>query len=176
MKRLSVAIAAALLATGCAPLMYPAGPAGYAPRARAGYAPEPVPYERWDNVMRLAPATVIDVLTRDGAANVGPFAGADIRSVRILANNQEQEIDRADVVRIDLVSLPGSNVRAVARGAAGGAIVGAGVAALFSAVIGGDLWPPPGALVRSGAALGGLSGGSAAAANRQQRLIYLARF
>jgi hypothetical protein len=51
-----------------------------------------------------------------------------------------------------------------------------GVAALFSAVIGGDLWPPPGALLRAGAATGGLAGGGAAAANRQSRLIYLARF
>ena len=181
MKRLIVIAAAALLATGCAPLMYPGaqpGPYGYTPssRARAAYAPEPPPYERWDNVMRLPHGAVIDVLTRDGAANVGPFAGADIRRVRLLGDRQEREIDRAEVVRVDLVSLPGSGIRAVARGAAGGALLGAGAAALFAGVIGGELWPPPGVLLRSGAAIGGLAGGSAVAANRQSRLIYLARF
>jgi len=181
MKRLFVLTAAALLATGCSPLLFPpaqAGPYGYAPpsRARGAYAPEPLPYERWDNVMRLPHGSVIDVLTRDGAANVGPILGAEISSVRVIADRQEREIERADVVRVDLVSLPGSNVRAVARGAAGGAMLGVGAAALFSAVIGGDLWPPPGALLRAGAATGGLAGGGAAAANRQSRLIYLARF
>jgi hypothetical protein len=181
MKRLTVIAAAALLASGCSPLMYPgaqAGPYGYAPpsRARAAYAPEPPPYERWDNVMRLPHGAVIDVLTRDGAANVGPFTGADIRSVRLAGDKQEREIDRAEVVRVDLVALPGSGVRSVARSAMGGALLGAGAAALFSAVIGGEMWPPPGVLLRGGAALGGVSAGSAAASNRQSRLIYLARF
>lgn len=177
MKRLCVVVAAALVASGCAPFMYPPGQYGYTPpsRARAAYAPEPPPYERWDNVMRLPHAAMIDVLTRDGAANVGAFVGADIRSVRIIAGSQEREIDRAEVVRVDLVALPGSGVRAVARGAAGGALLGAGAMALFSGVIGGGLWPPPGVLLRAGAAGGGLAGGSAAAANRQPRLIYLAR-
>ena len=181
MKRLSMIVAAALLASGCAPFLYPGaqpGPYGSAPpsRSRAAYAPEPPPYERWDNVMRLPHGAIIDVLTSDGAANVGPFAGADIRSVRLLGDKQAREIDRAEVVRVDLVSLPGSGIRAVARGAAGGALIGAGAAALFSGVIGGELWPPPGVLLRGGAAVGGLAGGSAVAANRQSRLIYLARF
>jgi hypothetical protein len=129
--------------------------------------------------MRLPHSAVIDVLTRDGAANVGPFAGADIRTVRLVnatGDKQEREIDRAEVVRVDLVSLPGSGIRSVARSAAGGALVGAGAAALFSAVIGGDMWPPPGVLLRGGAAVGGLSAGTAAASSRQSRLIYLARF
>ena len=181
MNRLTVIGAAALLASGCSPLMYPgaySGPYGYAPpsRARAAYAPEPPPYERWDNVMRLPQGAVIDVLTRDGAANVGSFAGADIRSVRLLGDAQQRELERAEVVRVDLVSLPGSNVRSIARSAMGGALLGAGAAVLFSAVIGGDMWPPPGVLVRGGAAVGGLSAGSAAASGRQSRLIYLARF
>ena len=181
MKRLSVIVAAALVATGCAPLMYPGaqpGPYGYAPpsRSRAAYAPEPPPFERWDNVMRLPYGAVIDVLTSDGAAHVGLFAGADIGAVRITTDKQETGIDRGEVVRVDLVSLPGSNVRAVARSAAGGALLGVGAAALFSAVIGGGMWPPPGVLLRGGAAVGGLSAGTAAATNRQPRLIYLARF
>ena len=180
MKRISVIVAVAVLASGCSPLMYPGaqpGPYGYAPpsRARAAYAPEPPPYERWD-VMRLPHGAVIDVLTRDGAANVGPFVGADIRSVRLLGDKQERELDRAEVVRVDLISLPGSNVRSVARSAMGGALLGAGAAALFSAVIGGEMWPPPGVLLRGGAAVGGLTAGNAAASNRQSRLIYLARF
>jgi hypothetical protein len=180
MKRLSVIVAAALIASGCSPLMYPgaqAGRYGYPPPspARATHAAEPLPFERWDNVMRLPHGAVIDVLTRDGAANVGPFAGADIRSVRLLGVKQEREIDRAEVVRVDLVSLPGSSARSIARSAMGGALLGAGAAALFSAVIGGDMWPPPGVLLRGGAAVGGLSAGTAAAAGRQGRLIYLAR-
>jgi hypothetical protein len=129
---------------------------------------------RWDLVMRLPTQSVIDVLTSDGAAHVGQLIGVSRDTVNVMVKASEQKIARADVLRIDLVDLPGSEVRAVARRAAGGALLGIAAAALAGAVIGGEAWPPPGALVRGGAAIGGVSGGQAALAERQGRLIYVA--
>ena len=170
-------VAATVVSTGCSALMYPRGyqPGGFAPRPYRGPATvaEPVPVGRWDNVMRLPPQTVIDVLTRDGRANVGDFVDADEQYVRLLIARTEVPISRLDVVRIDLVDLPGSTTRAVARRAAGGAILGVAGALLFGAVLGGDAWPPPGALVRAGAAGGALVGGEAELTQRRSRLIYL---
>jgi hypothetical protein len=129
---------------------------------------------RWDLVMRLPARSVIDVLTIDGAAHVGQLTGVERDTVNVMVNGSEQKIARADVLRIDLVDLPGSEVRAVARGAAGGALLGVGAAALAGAIIGGEPWPPPGGFVRGGAAIGGVGGGQAALAARQGRLIYVA--
>jgi hypothetical protein len=86
----------------------------------------------------------------------------------------EEQIPRADVLRVDLVDLPGSEAGAVARQAGLGAALGVGAAALIAGVIGGQAWPLPGALVRGGAAIGAIAGGEAALAARQGRLIYLA--
>jgi hypothetical protein len=129
---------------------------------------------RWDNVMRLPPGSVVDVLSMDGAAYVGGLTAADGWSVSVNVNGIDEPIPRADVLRIDLVDLPGSEVRAVARQAGIGAVLGAGAAALVAGVIGGSAWPPPGALLRGGAAIGGVAGGSAALAARQGRIVYLA--
>jgi hypothetical protein len=172
-------VAATVVSTGCSTLMYPRGfqPGGFAPsayRSRGTVAPEYVPVGRWDNVMRLARQTVIDVLTRDGRANVGAFVDADEQYVRLQIGGTEVPISRLDVVRIDLVDLPGSTTRAVARRAAGGAILGVAGALLFGAVVGGEAWPPPAALVRAGAAGGAVVGGEAELSQRRSRLIYLA--
>jgi hypothetical protein len=178
MKKLLL-VAATIVSTGCSTLMYPRGyqPGGYYPsayRGRGTVAPEYVPVGRWDNVMRLARQTVIDVLTRDGRATVGGFVDADEQYVRVLLGDLEVSISRLDIVRIDLVDLPGSTTRAVARRAAGGAILGAAGAVLLAGVIGGEAWPPPGALVRAGVAGGALVGGETELSQRRSRLIYLA--
>jgi hypothetical protein len=172
MKKLMVVTAAAVLASGCAPLLYPGH--HYAPRARMQAAPPPVPIGRWDNVMRLPRLATIDVLTRDGMAHVGAFVGADSDRVRVLVSGEGQEIDRSDVVRVDLIDLPGSEAGAFAKGALRGALLGAGAALLIGGVIGGEAWPPPGPLVRGLAAAGGVSGGQGTLAARRGRLIYLA--
>lgn len=124
--------------------------------------------------MRLPRGTTIDVLTLDGAAHVGALVSVDRSVVRVLAGAIQQDIARVDVARIDLVDLPGSEAGAVAKQAGIGAALGVGAAALLSGVIGGSAWPPPGVLVRSGAAIGGIAGGSAAIGARSPRLVYLA--
>jgi hypothetical protein len=129
---------------------------------------------RWDSVMRLPPGAVIDVLTVDGRAHVGAFAGADGYRVNVLANGIEEQVPRAEIVRVDLVDLPGSEVAAAARRGVTGAALGVGVAALISGAIGGALWPPPGAMLRSGAAIGGAAGVESSLSARQKRVIYLA--
>ena len=173
MKTKLMVLAAAALASGCAPFLYP-GAHSFAPRPRIQQVSQAVPVGRWDNVMRLPRFAVIDVLTRDGAAHVGAAVGANTDAVRVLVSGDEREIGRNEVVRVDLVDLPGSEVGAVARGALRGALLGAGAALLVGGVIGGEAWPPPGALVRGSVALGGLSAGQAAFVQRQGRLIYLA--
>jgi hypothetical protein len=168
--------AVAMLTAGCSPLLYPgaySSPA--AGRTRSAVASPSLPVGRWDNVMRLPRLAVIDVLTRDGIPTVGGFSGADAVSVRVDVGGTQVEIARDQVIRIDLVAPPRSQVRAAVRGAVGGALLGAGAAALFAGVIGGEAWPPPGPLVRIGAAQGGLTGASSAISERQGRLIYLAR-
>jgi hypothetical protein len=176
MKKLYALAAAVALTSGCSTLLYPGRHQyPYAARVRPrADAIDASPVGRWDSVMRLPRSATIDVLTRDGAAAVGPITGADLRSVRIELGGAELRIDRSEVVRIDLVDVAGSSVGAVAKGVAGGALLGAGAMALFAGVIGGEVWPPPGALLRAGAATGGWSGGQAAVVRRQPRLIYLA--
>ena len=172
MKKLMVVAAAAVLVSGCAPFLYP-GHYNYPPRARMQPAPPAVPIGRWDNVMRLPRLTTIDVLTRDGSAHVGALAGATSDSVRVLISGNESHISRSEVMRVDLVDLPGSDVGAVAKSAARGALVGAGAAVLIGGVVGGELWPPPGLLVRGLAAAGGVAAGERTLVQRRGRLIYL---
>ena len=175
MKKLIVLLAA-LAMPGCSPAMYPMprgafGAPGYYRPLRETV--EPVPRGRWDNVMRLPKGSTIDVLTVDGAANVGPIAGADIRTVRLFVGGTEVTIARLDVVRVDLVDVAGSDTAAVARKAARGALLGAGVVALVTGVIGREAWPPPGAALRGGAAIGAVSAAHDELARRGGRLIYL---
>jgi hypothetical protein len=174
MNKALMVVAAALLATGCSPLLYSGMHAPARPLMAGPYqAPPPLPIGRWDNVMRLQADSTIDVLTMDGAT-VGRIAAADGWTVTIRVDDQEVQIPRADVLRIDVVDLPGSEARAVARRAARGALLGAGAAAVIGAVIGGPAWPPPGALVRAGAAGGAASGAQAAILQRAPRIVYLA--
>jgi hypothetical protein len=171
----------ALLSAGCAPLMH--SPFVGAPRTRAPHmggpaamapAPLALPFGRWDNVMRVPPMSVLDVLDSHGAAHVGQILSADAQQVKLLVRGSEVTLARAEVVRVDLVRAAGaaSGIGRVARGA----LLGAGAAVLFGAVVGGEAWPPPGALVRGGAAIGGLSGSQAAALDRQGQILYIAPY
>jgi hypothetical protein len=171
---------AAAATSGCAQLLSPYGYGrGYRPYPVAGPPVMPVDTSaaargRWDQVMRLPAGAVIDVLTRDSSAYVGQLRGTDGLTVRVMVNGIEEQIARGDVLRVDLVDLPGSEVGAVAKRATAGALLGLGAAALIGGVIGGEAWPPPGALLRGGAAIGGVAGGEAALVARQGRLVYLA--
>jgi hypothetical protein len=168
---------AATVTTACSPAFYGLPRAPYPHMPSYGrphpYVVEQTPTGRWDNVMRLAQGSTIDVLTTDGAATVGPFIAADIESVRVNVNGAELRIARTDVVRVDLVDLAGSEVEAVTRKAARGALLGMGAAALISGVVAGPAWPPPGSVLRAGAAIGGVSAGQAELSRRAGRLIYL---
>jgi hypothetical protein len=172
--KMMLLVAVTVLTTGCSALMYPRGAQPFRYGRPGLVAAEPVPIGRWDNVMRLPLRTTIDVLTRDGRANIGGFIDADEQYVRLLIGDVQVPISRLDVVRIDLVALPGSTTGAVAKRAAGGAILGTAGAAILAGVIGGHAWPPPSALLRAGAAGGALVGGEAELAHRRSRLIYLA--
>jgi hypothetical protein len=169
-------VVATVLTTGCSALLQP----GPYHRSRYGYgrpsmvASDYAPVGRWDLVMRLPRQTTIDVLTRDGQAHVGWFGGADEQHVRLDVAGAAVQLARVDIVRIDLVDMPGSTTGAVARRAAGGAILGTAGAALLAGIIGGQAWPPPGALLRAGAAGGALAGGEAELARRHPRIVYLA--
>jgi hypothetical protein len=169
--------AAALATTGCAPYLSPYGPGLaqplIAPRPIVPVDPSASARGRWDNVMLLPTESVIGVLTMDGQ-RVGVLSRADGYSVRMVVDGVEQRIGRDDVLRVDLVHLPGSDTRAVARKAAGGALLGVGAGALMAAVIGGSAWPPPGVLLRGGAAVGGVSGAAAGLAEREGRVVYIA--
>ena len=173
-------LAVGFATSACAPYPAPYVP-GYAGFAQPLVRPLPAvsvdqsasARGRWDNVMLLAGGSVIGVLTMDGQ-RVGTLSRADGYRIRLVVDGIEQEIARQDVLRVDLVHLPGSDVRAVARKTAGGALLGAGAAALFAGVLGGSAWPPPGVLVRGGAALGGVSGAASGLAEREGRVIYIA--
>jgi hypothetical protein len=124
--------------------------------------------------MRLPPNATIDVLTWDGAAHVGLFASADGGSLRLMTAGREELLPRDDVVRVDLVDLPGSEAGAVAKRAGRGALLGMGAMALITGVIGGDAWPPPAVALRAGAAYGAVLGGREALVERRRGIVYLA--
>jgi hypothetical protein len=124
--------------------------------------------------MRLPVHARIDVLTWDGAAHVGLFSSADGRSVRLMTARGEELILRDDVVRVDLVDLPGSEAGAVAKRAGRGALLGMGAMALITGVIGGEAWPPPAVALRAGAAYGAVLGGQEELQERRRGIVYLA--
>jgi hypothetical protein len=154
---------------------------GYGARPFGPAAPAPADSDlavrgRWDNLMRVPRGSVVDLLAMDGVAYNGPITAVDGTSVRVTVNGVDEEIGRADVLRVDLVDLPGSEAGAVVKQAGLGAALGVGAAALIAGVIGGPAWPPPGALIRGGAAIGGVAGAEAALVGRRQRTIYLAEY
>ncbi len=170
----AVLIPLALLTTGCTHLMYPGIPR---PMAAGYFRPVALaqsPLWRWDNVMRLPPSSTIDVLSTSGTASVGKFTSADAQSVTLKVKAGDLRISRAEILRIDLVDLPGSETAVVAKSAARGALLGAGVMAIVGAVLGGPSWPPPGSFLRAGAAAGAASAVQTTLANRQPRIVYLA--
>jgi hypothetical protein len=174
MKHTLVIIAtAALTTTACAPMLNPYA-AGRSPYRVRRYAAAPQPVNRWDIVMRLPATAIVDVLTMDGIARTGRFVAADVKAIRIHADAVEQEIPKVDVMRIDLVDLPGSDAGAVLKKGARSALLGIAGMTVVAAVIGGEAWPPPGVLVRAGAAGGAWSGGQREMLRRQPRIIYLA--
>jgi hypothetical protein len=174
MNKLLLTLISALLTTGCSPLMYPGHYRNMTSPYAASAAAESAAFGRWDNVMRLTRDSTIDVLTLDGAANIGPIIGADVQSVRLLIDGVETRISRSDVVRIDLVNPGAGKPVAVARKAAGGALIGVAGMTLLAGVIGGEAWPPPGIFLRAGAAGGALSGAQSELLRRQSTIIYLA--
>ena len=110
---------------GCAPLMSPYA-AGYRrypvpPAAAVAIDPDRAARGRWDAVMRLPAGTVVDVLSQDGGVYVGALTAVDRSSVRLSVGGVEEEVARGEVLRVDLVDLPGTEVGAVAKRAGVGA-------------------------------------------------------
>jgi hypothetical protein len=173
----TVLIVPALLTTGCASLLSPVGPypryGRLNPYAMRAPVMAPLPVGRWDNVIRTPLNSAIDVVATDGL-HAGVIEGADVQEIVLREGGQQIRIARANIMRIDLVDMAGSETAAVAAGAAKGAILGAGAAALVGAVFGGPAWPPSGPFLRGAVAIGGVAGGAAAMEQRRQRMIYLA--
>jgi hypothetical protein len=163
-----------VLTTGCSPLMYPSRP--YYPR---GFAAPPhgisasAPVGRWDEVMLLPAGSTIVVVANDGVHS-GRFGSADAAQLTLSRTGGPMVVPRAQVMRVDVVDLHGSEGAAVAREAGKGALVGAGAAAVVGAMFGGQLWPPPPELLRAGIVGGAASGGYAGYLARQRRIVYLA--
>jgi hypothetical protein len=170
---------AGMAASGCTPFISPYGPRSRYPMR----APAPLPLAdtysnpsgRWDQVMLLPAGSTITVLTMDGV-RAGKLSRANGYGVQVFVNGIEEEISRPDVMRVDLVDLPGSEAAAAAKRTLGGAALGVGAAVLFGAVVGGSAWPPPGALLRTGAAAGGVIGAESSLSGRQGRVIYIAEY
>ena len=116
--------------------------------------------------MRLPAKSVVDVLTMEGTAHVGLLTRADARAVRILINGIDEQIARADVLRLDVLYFPGPEAGAIVRRAAVVEAASAAAASVVAAVIGGQACVPPGALLRA-AAIEGTAGGHAPLAARQ---------
>lgn len=174
MKKLAGLVVVVILSSGCSALLLPGQHGPYrSPRARAHTDPHTAAIGRWDQVMRLPHAATIDVLTRDGMARVGAFTAADEESVRVEIQGVAVRVPRLDVVRVDLVDLPGADAVAVAKGAGGGALMGAALMGLFSAALGGEAWPPSGSALRTGALFGGLIAGESALQGRRGHPIYI---
>jgi hypothetical protein len=127
---------------------------------------------RWDEVMRLPAKSVVDVLTMEGTAHVGLLTRADARAVRILINGVDEQIARADVLRLDVLYFPGPEADAIVRRAAVVEAASAAAASVVAAMIGGQACVPPGALLRA-VAIEGTAGGHASLAAQRGRLIYL---
>jgi hypothetical protein len=174
MNKLAGLVVVLIVSSGCSALLLPGQHGPYrSPRTRANADPYAAAIGRWDQVMRLPHTAIVDILTRDGMARVGAFTAADEESVRVEIQGIAVRVPRRDVVRIDLVDLPGADAVAVAKGAGGGALMGAALMGLFSAALGGDAWPPSGTALRTGALLGGLVGGESAMQGRRGRPIYI---
>jgi hypothetical protein len=135
LKQLLVVLVPCILTTGCVPALYTAA-AITRPRASSHVHHEPPaeapPIGRWDHVMMLEPGTPLKILMMDGAVVTGRFVTANVAIVR-LDSGETTSLARVDVMRVDRLGTPR---RLVAREAAKGAAVGAGVAGVAGLLLG----------------------------------------
>ncbi len=111
MKKLWCLVPLSILLGGCAAASYQKGaaPGGQAPSGR------------WDDVMMLAPHSVVEVLMADGAVARGLVAGVSTGSLRVLADSGDMHLPATDVMRVDrLEGLAPGKVRDGVVGAAWG--------------------------------------------------------
>src|SRR5687767_3368609 len=159
--KIVIVFAAALSCGACAPLMGGAIAAGR--YGRPMHAPPPPAYmqqpslNRWDQVMSLRPNWIIEVLDTEGRLHTGRFVRASVKVLLFSTNAGEMELTRQEVVRLDLLDAQtseGDTGKAVAAGAAKGALAtGAGVA-LIPYLLTGNVIVPPARFFVVGAALG----------------------
>lgn len=179
MKRvagLAFVMAMAVGTAGCAPMLA-RGMFAHPRHARGGPAPEMPPIGRWDQVMSLRPGVTIALLLADGTTREGQFVKASVRSVAFVAESGEAQLSREDVIRVDLVrGLPTGRdtAKAVAIGAAQGALLAGASVAAIPYLLSGDFWLPPARIWGFGAVAGGLRAGQADARERMPRTLYIA--
>ena len=165
--------------SACAP-MYGAYPRAYPPMASRGiHAPhgpalqQAPPFGRWDQVMRLAVGTTVEVVTGDGQVRAGEKVAATIDRLDIAIESLQEQIARADVVRIDVLPAPGAEAGRVAARAAGRAAMAAAGMGAVAILLGGHGGVPTGRLLGAGAVGGAVYGTQEALNERGPRVIYL---
>ncbi|HVL68595.1 MAG TPA: hypothetical protein VM364_15135 [Vicinamibacterales bacterium] len=169
MKKLFALMIPALVATGCAPLLVPPPMTAHrGPFARpAAVAPLPPPVVgRWDNVVGIQPGTLLGVISADGTARTGRFAGAGLRWLRLHSDGAEIELPREDVLRVDV--LPQADrvdEGEVVKGAARGALALGGLMMAVPYLLTGDVYVPPARFWATGAVVG------AAGAIQEERFL-----
>jgi hypothetical protein len=153
--------------TGCAPMLMPPGMS-----SRSAFAPvRESPVGRWDVVLDLDAATIVGVLTADGAAHTGRVVRVGMDWLRIVENGAEIDIARDDVARVDVLSANADAVRTVAGGAGTGALLAGGTELLFSLLYGRPTLS--GRTLAAGAAGGAVAGVADASSRRTPRTIYI---
>jgi hypothetical protein len=152
-KRLIVMWLLTLGTMACSPAGYPLGtPFNSLDSRRIGPAyqiPAPLPVGRWDNVMMLPPAALVEVLLMDGSLAAGPIVSAAVDHVRLRTASGEVDLLAKDVMRVDRQARP---TEGAVRNGARGAAFGAGVIGVIGLVAG---KVPPARLFLAGGIVGG---------------------
>lgn len=123
--------------------------------------------------MSLGAGSEIVVLTADGQARKGGKVLATADTLRIEFGAADEQIRRADVMRIDLIDAAGSELAAVTRTAAGHAVLGAAATGVVAILLGRSDVLPPARLLGAGAAGGAVAGAHAEILRQRPRVIYL---
>ncbi len=175
MKKISVAgvvVVLALSMSACAPMYL--GPRSMAgPRGIAVAPPSPV--GRWDAVMILEPGSIVGLMTADGSTHTGRFVRAGADWIRIIEQGAEADVERLEVVRVDLLRRPAGAVfpKRVLGGALSGALVLAGMEMFVGSAFKGSLHTPSVRTLAGGAAAGAAAGVVDGLMQQQQRTIYV---
>jgi hypothetical protein len=175
MIRIATLAFALLLSSACSSLISVLDHPRVGPGRLRGDAPQLSP-SAWQNVVAVPDGSLIRVLLRDGRSITGRLSGADLQGVLLeVPGAADHRLARDEVARVDLVRLPGSTARVVARRADGGAVLGVLGAALYVSMLSGTFTLRlPDEILAGSAAGGAAMAGRRAVEERLPRTIYIA--